>query len=62
MLSDDIKEEGDIHLLYEDQFIELIDTKKYDVIIADKTFKKAIKDYKGLYIEIPHFAVSGEWW
>ncbi len=61
MMDDDIKLENDIHLYDEDQFISLADNNNYDVIIGDETFKKALKNFKGTYVNLPHFAVSGVW-
>ena len=33
-----------------------------DVVIADRHFKKVLRDFKGTFIDFPHFAVSGRLW
>ena len=33
----------------------------YDIIIADGSFRKAAKSFTGRFIDMPHFAVSGEY-
>lgn len=55
-----IKEEGDISLKEEDQWISLIKEEKYDVIIADPLFARAVPEYEGEYWNLSHFAVSGK--
>jgi hypothetical protein len=37
-----------------------VESGQYDVIIGDIYLKRALKQYTGTYIHIPHFAVSGE--
>lgn len=60
MLKKNLKEKQDIHLKEEDQYTELIQNGAYDVIIADPVLKNAVTDFKGIYINLPHFAVSGK--
>ena len=60
MLDEEIKEDGDIRIREEEDFFNLIENGGYDVIIADKSFRKAAKGFAGRYIDLPHFAVSGE--
>lgn len=54
------KEEGDIFLKEEDQWISLMKEEKYDVVIADNLFARAVPEYAGEYWNLPHFAVSGK--
>lgn len=54
------KEEGDIFLKEEDQWVSLIKEEKYDVVIADNLFARAVPEYQGEYWNLPHFAVSGK--
>lgn len=59
MLKKELQQPQDIELREEDQFIELADGDAYDVIIGDRLFRRALKHFKGTYIELSHFAVSG---
>ena len=54
-----LKKENDIHIKEEQQLAELAKDGGFDVIIADSFFKRAMKDFKGQWIDLPHFAVSG---
>ena len=47
------------HLSEEDDFIELVREGSYDLIIADPLLRRACRGYAGEFIELPHFAVSG---
>lgn len=60
MLDKDQKEEGDILLKEEDDWIRLIKESDYDVIIADPLLKKAIPFFEGEWYDLPHFAISGK--
>lgn len=60
MMEKSQKEEGDILLKEEDDWISLIKEKNYDVIIADPLLKKAVPFYKGVWYDLPHFAISGK--
>ena len=56
---DSFKRDCDIHVKNEDDFRELIAKGNFDVILADDFFKRAAGDYKGRWVDLPHFAVSG---
>lgn len=60
MLKRKLKSEKDIHLTEEDQFTELIAKENYDVIIGDNILRNAVSDFQGIYVNMPHFAVSGK--
>lgn len=49
--------DDNIQIKNEDDFTEI--AYNYDVIIGDISFKKMINDFKGEFIDFPHFAVSG---
>lgn len=51
-------QEFDFHIRDEDMLIEK--SLDYDLIIADPVFKRVLRDYKGEWIDFPHFAVSGK--
>lgn len=60
MLDEEIREDGDVRIREEEDFFELAENGGYDVIIADGSFRKAAKGFRGKFIDLPHFAVSGE--
>lgn len=59
LMDQELEQEGDISLKEEEQWILLVKEGNYDVIIGDPLFQKAIRNYAGEYISLPHFAVSG---
>lgn len=60
MMKKELKEENDISLKEEDQWIELVNNGHYDIIIGDEILKKAVPQFNGIYRCLPHFAVSGK--
>ena len=52
-------DEGDISLREEDEFRNLADNNDFDIILGDAYFQKALPHFQGMYIDFPHFAVSG---
>lgn len=60
LLEKEWKESEDIHLKEEDQWISLVKEGNYDLIIGEELFQRAIPEYQGDYIALPHFAVSGK--
>ncbi len=58
MMEKEIKREDDFTLTEEDQWKEI--AMGYDVIIADDNFRKAVKNFDGEWIFVPHYAVSGQ--
>lgn len=60
MQKKELQEQGDIHLTEEDEYIELIRQEQYDVIIADDILQSAVPEYQGIFVNLPHFAVSGK--
>ena len=58
IMEEKIKSEEDIHLTEEDQWCHV--AMKYDVIIGDDALRKAIPNFKGIWISMPHYAVSGQ--
>lgn len=55
----ELKEEGDISLKEEDEYIELIENGNWDIIFADKCMARMTPKFGGTFIDTPHFAVSG---
>ncbi|HIX72054.1 MAG TPA: nitrogenase molybdenum-iron protein [Candidatus Anaerobutyricum stercoripullorum] len=60
MLDKELKEDGDVHLREEDQWISLVREGGYDLIIGENLFMRAVPDYAGDHINLTHFAVSGK--
>lgn len=60
LLKKELKEKNDVRLHTEDGFVEFVEQGKYDVIIGDALLRRPLKTFQGEYIQIPHFAVSGE--
>ena len=52
-------DEGDILLREEEEFRKLADNNDFDIILGDAYFQKALPHFQGMYIDFPHFAVSG---
>lgn len=50
---------GDAALKEEDDLRALADNGRFDMIAGDRYFKRALPHFPGLYIDYPHFAVSG---
>lgn len=59
ILDNEIKEEQDIALKEEDDFVNLVKNNDFDIIIGDAFFERATKGFTGTYLDFPHFAVSG---
>ncbi len=56
----ELREPWDIPLMEEDQWVQLAREGEYDVIIGDQLLGQAIPDYKGIFITLNHFAISGK--
>lgn len=59
MLDDEIKEEGDFRIKEEQDFFDIAEKGGYDMIMVDPSFRKAAKGFGGIFVDLPHFAVSG---
>ena len=53
------KEPQDFRLSTEDELADAVRTGGYDAIVGDKMFRRALPDFTGEFLEMPHFAVSG---
>ncbi|MBQ6582983.1 MAG: nitrogenase molybdenum-iron protein [Mogibacterium sp.] len=51
---------GDFKIREEQDYFDLVASGKYDVIFADPSFRKASRNFDGLFVDLPHFAVSGQ--
>lgn len=59
MMNEKYMEQGDFRIADEEELVRRVAEGAYDVIIADKSFKRGLRDFKGEFIDFPHFAVSG---
>ena len=61
MMSQELREEGDVSLREESDLPALFDMRGYDMIIADPVMLPLIRGhFSGFFMELPHFAVSGK--
>lgn len=58
-LFDEYKQQGDDTIPDEEQLVRKVLEGGYDVVIIDRICARALKDFKGELIDLPHFAVSG---
>lgn len=61
LMEENLKEPGDVYLDTEEKWAKLVYENDYDVIIGDRMLKRAVREFKGEWIHIPHFAISGEY-
>lgn len=59
MMPEECREPHDVKLTEENDFIELVNSHNYDIVIGDILLKRAVADFTGEFIDLPHFAVSG---
>ena len=59
-MDDDLKREGDVLIREEDQWQDLVREGAYDLIIGDPLLARALPEYKGKWLPLSHFAVSGK--
>lgn len=55
----DASEPGDAALTEEDEFQEFVADGHFAVIIGDPSLKRALPNWQGRFLPLPHFAVSG---
>ena len=56
----DLLEEGDVPLKDEEDYMDLVEKGRYDVIFADPCMERMISGFEGVFIPLTHFAVSGK--
>ena len=56
----DLLEEGDVPLKDEEDYMDLVEKGRYDVIFADPCMKRMVKTFSGVFVDAVHFAVSGK--
>ncbi len=55
----ELKEQQDVRFDREDTFRDYVEEGRFDAVIADPRFKRALPGFEGEFIPCPHFAVSG---
>lgn len=53
------EETDDVYFDDEEDFIQYVKSENFDAILADKLFLRALPFYKGEWVHLHHFAVSG---
>ncbi len=59
MMKPELRQDGDLHLRDEDDYIELVKTGGFDVIYADHCMERMTPNFAGTFVDTVHFAVSG---
>ena len=59
MLHDAVKKDGDRRITEEDEFIAMVRDGGYDTIAADICLKDLVPGYKGNWVDLKCFAISG---
>ena len=59
MVKQELRKDGDLHLRDEEDYIELVENGKFDVIYADHCMERMTPEFDGVFVDTIHFAVSG---
>lgn len=59
MPAEEIRTENDVFIKEEDEFESLINNGDFQIIMADAALKPLAKGFSGIWIDLPHFALSG---
>ena len=59
MMKPELRQDTDLHLRDEDDYISLVEKEEYDVIYADPCMKRMTPKFEGTFVDTIHFAVSG---
>ncbi|MFZ2755631.1 MAG: hypothetical protein WAY93_02060, partial [Atopobiaceae bacterium] len=59
-MDEGLMREGDLYLKGENEFVELVRSRGYELVVADGLFGRALRGTGVLLAPLPHFAVSGE--
>lgn len=60
MMKKELREEGDVFLRDEDDYIEVVENVDFDIIFADECMKRMVPEFGGIFVNTRHFAVSGK--
>lgn len=60
MMKKELREEDDVFLRDEDDYIEVVENGDFDIIFADECMKRMVPEFGGIFVNTRHFAVSGK--
>lgn len=60
MMKSEISEEGDLSLKEEKDYCKLVQDGNYDIVFADENMRDLVPGFKGTFVNVRHFAVSGK--
>ena len=60
MMKSELSEEGDLSLKEEMDYCKLVQNGNYDIVFADENMRGLVPEFKGTFVNIRHFAVSGK--
>ena len=60
MMKSELSEEGDLSLKEEMDYCKLVQNGNYDIVFADENMRGLVPRFKGTFVNIRHFAVSGK--
>ena len=60
MVQKELLADGDVLLRDEDNYVELVQNGKFDIIFADGCMERMTPEFKGTFVNTRHFAVSGK--
>lgn len=60
MMKSELSEEGDLSLKEEKDYCKLVQNGNYDMVFSDENMRGLVPGFKGTFVNIRHFAVSGK--
>ena len=60
MMKSEFSEEGDLSLKEEKDYCKLVQNGNYDIVFADENMRGLVPGFKGTFVNLRHFAVSGK--
>ena len=60
MMKSELSEEGDLSLKEEMDYCKLVQNGNYDIVFADEKMRGLVPGFKGTFVNVRHFAVSGK--
>lgn len=60
MMKSELSEEGDLSLKEEMDYCKLVQNGNYDIVLADENMRGLVPGFKGTFVNVRHFAVSGK--
>lgn len=60
MMKSELSEEGDLSLKEEKDYCKLVQNGNYDIVFADENMRGLVPGFKGTFVNVRHFAVSGK--